>query len=97
MNKKPNPKRLARLHELVTNDPQIMRGTLVFKGTQIPVDLAADMLAQDATAKEILDGYPALNEEMISLAPTYVRAHAIQPHSIARENGEPYGGAEWLT
>ena len=31
-----------------------MRGALVFKGTRIPVDLVADMLAQGATAKEIL-------------------------------------------
>ena len=40
-----------------------------FKGTRIPVDLVADMLGQGATAEEILEGYPTLSEEMISLAP----------------------------
>jgi len=49
-----NSEKLARLRELITSDPQIMRGTPVFKGTRIPVDLVADMLAQGATAEEIL-------------------------------------------
>ncbi len=73
MNSAPNPEQLARLRELVTSDPEIMRGTLVFKGTRIPVDLVADMLGQGATAAEILQGYPTLSEEMISLAPLYGR------------------------
>jgi uncharacterized protein (DUF433 family) len=50
-----------------------MRGTTVFKGTRIPVDLVADMLAQGATAEEILQGYPTLTKEMISLASLYAR------------------------
>jgi uncharacterized protein (DUF433 family) len=41
----PNSKQLARLRELATSDPEIMQATLVFKGTRIPVDLVADMLA----------------------------------------------------
>ena len=51
-----------------------MRGTPVFKGTRIPVDLVADMRAQGATAEEILEGYPTLNKEMIGVAPLYMRA-----------------------
>ena len=69
MNSAPNSEQLARLRELVTSDPEIMRGTPVFKGTRIPVDLVADMLAQGATAEDILVGYPTLSQEMISLAP----------------------------
>jgi uncharacterized protein (DUF433 family) len=46
-----------------------MPGTPVFKGTRIPVDLVADMLVQGATVEETLEGYPTLNEEMLSLAP----------------------------
>jgi uncharacterized protein (DUF433 family) len=67
-------KQLARLGEIVVSDPEIMRGTPVFKGTRIPVDLVADMLAQGATAKEILDGYPTLSKEKIAMAPLYTRA-----------------------
>ena len=67
-------KQLAHIEEMVVSDPEIMRGTPVFKGTRIPVDLVADMLAQGATAEEILEGYPTLNSEKIAIAPLYMRA-----------------------
>ena len=67
-------KQLGRIEGMVVNDPEIMRGTPVFKGTRIPVDLVADMLAQGATAEEILEGYSTLNKEKIAIAPLYMRA-----------------------
>jgi uncharacterized protein (DUF433 family) len=67
-------KQLAHIEEMVVSDPHIMRGTPVFKGTRIPVDLVSDMLSQGATAEEILEGYPTLNKEMIAMAPLYMRA-----------------------
>jgi uncharacterized protein (DUF433 family) len=67
-------KRLAHIQEMVVSDPEIMRGTPVFKGTRIPVALVSDMLAQGATAEETLEGYPTLNKEKIAIAPLYTRA-----------------------
>jgi uncharacterized protein (DUF433 family) len=67
-------KQLARISEMVISDPEIMRATPVFKGTRIPVDLVADMLAQGATAEDILEGYPTLSKEKIAIAPLYMRA-----------------------
>jgi uncharacterized protein (DUF433 family) len=67
-------KQLTRMEAMVVSDPEIMRGTPVFKGTRIPVDLVADMLAQGATAEEILEGYPTLSKEKIAIAPLYMRA-----------------------
>jgi uncharacterized protein (DUF433 family) len=67
-------KQLVRMEEMVVSDPEIMRGTPVFKGTRIPVDLVADMLAQGAAAEEILEGYPTLSKERIAIAPLYMRA-----------------------
>ena len=67
-------KQLAHMQEMVVSDPEIMRGAPVFKGTRIPVDLVADMLAQGATAEEILEGYPTLNKARIAIAPLYMRA-----------------------
>ena len=67
-------KQLARIEEMVIVDPDIMRGTPVFKGTRIPVDLVADMLAQGAAVDEILEGYPTLNKEKVATAPLYMRA-----------------------
>jgi uncharacterized protein (DUF433 family) len=67
-------KQLARIEKMVVRDPNIMCGTPVFKGTRIPVELVADMLAQGATADEILDGYPTLDQEKLAIAPFYMRA-----------------------
>jgi uncharacterized protein (DUF433 family) len=67
-------KQLAHIEEMVVSDPEIMGGAPVFKGTRIPVDLVADMLAQGATAEEILEGYPTLSKEKIAIAPLYMRA-----------------------
>ncbi len=67
-------KQLAHIEEMVVSNPEIMRGTPVFKGTRIPVDLVADMLAQGATVEEIIEGYPTLSKEKIAIAPLYMRA-----------------------
>jgi uncharacterized protein (DUF433 family) len=67
-------KQLARIADMVVSDAAIMGGTPVFKGTRVPVDLVADMLAQGTSAKEILEGYPTLNQYMVASAPMYMRA-----------------------
>ena len=67
-------KRLCRVQEMVVSDPEIMRGTPVFKGTRIPVELVAEMTAEGATIEDILAGYPALSREQVELAPLYVTA-----------------------
>jgi uncharacterized protein (DUF433 family) len=77
-------KQLAHIAEMVVSDPEIMRGTPVFKGTRIPVDLVAGMLAQGATAEEILEGYPTLNKEEIAIAPLYMRAFPRRGRPIRR-------------
>jgi uncharacterized protein (DUF433 family) len=69
-----NLKKLERAKNMITSDPEIMRGTPVYRGTRIPVELIADMLSQGATPEEILEGYPALNREKVVLAPLYVQA-----------------------
>ncbi len=77
-------KQLARIGGMVVTDPGIMSGTPVFKGTRIPVDLVADMLAQGATVNEILEGYPALTPERIEMAPLYVRAFPRRGRPVQR-------------
>ena len=67
-------KQLARIEQMVVRDPDIMRGIPVFKGTRIPVELVADLLAQGATADELLEGYPTLDNEKLALAPLYIQA-----------------------
>jgi uncharacterized protein (DUF433 family) len=67
-------KRLRKVQAMVVSDPEIMRGTPVFKGTRIPVELVAEMATEGATVEEILAGYPALRREQVELAPLYVAA-----------------------
>jgi uncharacterized protein (DUF433 family) len=67
-------KRLDRAENMVVSDPEIMRGTPVYRGTRIPVELIAEMLSQGAKPEEILAGYPALDREKVELAPLYVHA-----------------------
>jgi len=65
---------LRKAHEMVVEDPEILSGTPVFKGTRVPVyDIAA---AVDAgTPKErILKSYPSLKDWQIELASVYAKA-----------------------
>lgn len=49
---------LRKVQKMVVSDPEIMRGTPVFKGTRVPVELVVEMTALGATVEEILAGYP---------------------------------------
>jgi len=66
--------RLQKAEEMIVCDPEIMRGAPVYRGTRIPVELVADMLEQGADVGDIVEGYPALDREMVELAPLYLRA-----------------------
>ena len=67
-------KRLRKAQRMAVSDPEIMGGTPVYRGTRVPVDMVAAMLAQGASTQEILEGYPSLNQEQVELAPLYVAA-----------------------
>jgi uncharacterized protein (DUF433 family) len=68
-------KDLRRAEGLVHEDPEVMGGEPVFRGTRIPVRLVAEMLAGGASEAEILSGYPALNAEKLRLASIWAKAH----------------------
>lgn len=67
-------RRLAQAERMAVSDPEIMKGTPVYRGTRIPVHAIADLLAQGTTVGEILAGYPALDREAVELAPVYAKA-----------------------
>jgi uncharacterized protein (DUF433 family) len=77
-------KKLKRAESLIVEDPETMRGTPVYRGTRIPVDLIADLLKQGATVDEIIEGYPSLDGERIELAPLYLRAFPRRGRPAAR-------------
>lgn len=67
-------RRLVHAERMIVSDPDIMKGTPVFRGTRIPAHAVADMLAQGATVEEILEGYPTLTRGAVELAPVYAKA-----------------------
>jgi|SRR6266446_201369 uncharacterized protein (DUF433 family) len=77
-------KRLERAQNVIALDPEIMRGTPVYRGTRIPVELVAEMLSQGATVEEILEGYPGLDRERIELATLYLQAFPRRGRPAAR-------------
>ena len=48
---------------LLTSDPQVMGGRLVFRGTRIPVEVLFDNLADGMSLDDILDAYPGLSRD----------------------------------
>jgi uncharacterized protein (DUF433 family) len=67
-------RRFDEASRMAESDPEVMHGTPVYKGTRIPVQSIADMLFQGATVAEILEGYPALTQRKVELAPLYIKA-----------------------
>lgn len=76
--------RLRKAEQMIVSDPEIMRGTPVYRGTRIPVELVAEMLRQGATVDEIVSGYPALSREKVELAPLYVSAFPRRGRPVQR-------------
>lgn len=54
---------LPPVGSIVSSDPQVMGGRLVFRGTRIPVGVLFENLADGMSLDEILDAYPGLPRE----------------------------------
>ena len=55
----------------IAADPQIMHGTVCFRGTRVPVSVVLDNLAAGETTERILANYPGLKAEHIPAALAY--------------------------
>ena len=69
----------------ITSDPQIMHGTVCFRGTRIPVSVVLDNLAVGETSERILDQFSTLKAEHIPAAIAYAA-------ELARERVLPAPG-----
>jgi uncharacterized protein (DUF433 family) len=54
--------------DLVTNDPDILGGTPVFKGTRVPIKSLFDYLEDNYTLEEFLECFPSVTPEMAQTA-----------------------------
>jgi uncharacterized protein (DUF433 family) len=68
-------KQLAKARQAVLSSREVLGGTVVFKGTRIPVHDIADMLANGDEPAAIVRAYPQLDKERIHLAAIYAAAY----------------------
>lgn len=61
--------------ELVVSDPEIRGGEPVLQGTRVPVYVIADLAAQGAETRELLEDFPSLDAEMIQAALAYAETN----------------------
>jgi uncharacterized protein (DUF433 family) len=62
--------------EMISTDPQVMRGQAVLAGTWVPVIVILDCLAAGMTAEQIIAEYPAVTVAGIRAAAAYGAALA---------------------
>ena len=70
-------RRLSQLkdaQQMVVEDPEILRGTPVIRGTRIPVHDVASLVDAGTPVQEILEIYPSLTASKIGLASIYAKA-----------------------
>lgn len=51
------------LEQVVSRDPDIVSGALVFKGTRVPVQTLIDYLKSGETLDRFIDGFPTVSRE----------------------------------
>ncbi|WP_244464280.1 DUF433 domain-containing protein [Bradyrhizobium japonicum] len=66
--------KLTRARTAVTEDPEILGGTPVIKGTRVPVYDVAASAAAGVPMRRLQETYPSLTRELIELAILYAKA-----------------------
>lgn len=51
------------LAQIISRDPEIVSGALVFKGTRVPVQTLIDYLKSGETIDRFLEGFPTVSRE----------------------------------
>src|ERR1700735_1718712 len=69
---------LQNAQQMVIEDPEILSGTPVIRGTRIPVYDVASLVDERAPMEEIKEMYPRLSEEQFRLASVYAKARPLR-------------------
>jgi uncharacterized protein (DUF433 family) len=77
--------RLKEARVLIVEDPEILSGTPVIKGTRIPVHDVAASATAGISNQRIRAAYPGLDDRMIEFAVIYAKASPARgrPRSLA--------------
>lgn len=60
----------TEIGEVVSRDPEVVSGELVFMGTRVPVQNLVDYLVRDHTLDDFLEGFPGVSRKQ---AEAYLR------------------------
>jgi uncharacterized protein (DUF433 family) len=52
-----------RQEDVVSSNPNVMNGALVFKGTRVPVEILIQHLAAGDSLDDFLEGFPSVSRE----------------------------------
>lgn len=82
---------LVRIKSQVEENPEIRGGEPVFRGTRIPVHMIADFVAGGVPHEELLEDYPALDQESLEIATQYAELYPRRgrPRQAPWRSGEP--------
>jgi uncharacterized protein (DUF433 family) len=53
----------VRKEDVVSRNPKVMNGALVFSGTRVPVEILIQHLAAGDSLEDILEGFPSVSRE----------------------------------
>jgi uncharacterized protein (DUF433 family) len=53
----------VREEDVVSRNPNVMNGALVFKGTRVPVEILIQHLAAGDSLDDFLEGFPSVSRE----------------------------------
>jgi uncharacterized protein (DUF433 family) len=79
---------LQKAREMVVEDPEILSGTPVIRGTRVPVYDIASAVDSGTPIGRILKSYPSLKEWKIELASVYARA--VPPRGRPKRISHPH-------
>jgi uncharacterized protein (DUF433 family) len=55
--------RVVRKEDVVSRNPEVMNGALVFKGTRVPVEILIQHLTAGDSLEDFLEGFPSVSRE----------------------------------
>jgi uncharacterized protein (DUF433 family) len=67
------------MSKVIVQDPEILGGEPVFKGTRVPVKSLFDHLKAGDSIEDFLDGFPSVKREQVVTLLEESKAHALAP------------------
>ena len=54
-----------KIFDVLSSDPEIVSGAVVFKGTRVPVDAFFENIAAGMSVEEFLDNFPTVERDQV--------------------------------